>query len=119
MIVDRGGDRILQPLGIRLLDHHGSRSEAAQDDEHPEEPGQLVRGGDVGQAVDGGGLEKLLYSSHADGPLETEITTQCTFIQTALSKINHTFQSFKVVFLNTHSVDVEKFALQKARKPLN
>ena len=71
-IVDSRGDGILPPAGIRLLDQHGSRSEAAQDDEHPEEPGQLVRGGDVGQPVDGGGLEELLHNLHTAGVSDTE-----------------------------------------------
>ena len=74
-IVDSRGDGILPPAGIRLLDHHSSRNEAAHDDEHPEEPGQLVRCGNVGQPVDGWGLEELLHNLHTAGLSDTEQNT--------------------------------------------
>ena len=54
------------------MDHAGSQREASQDNDHPEEPGHLVRGGDVGQPVDGGGLEELLHNLHAGGVSDTE-----------------------------------------------
>ena len=48
-------------------DQQGGPAEAGQDDDHPEDPRQLVRGGDVGQAVDGGGLQELLDNLHGGG----------------------------------------------------
>ena len=58
---------------IGVDDQHGSPGEPGQDDEHPEEPRQLVRGGDVGQAVDGGGEEELLHYLHPGGLAVTEL----------------------------------------------
>ena len=53
------------------MDHNGSPSEASENDEHPEQPGHLVRGGNVSEPVDGGGLEELLHNLHAGGLSET------------------------------------------------
>ena len=65
-VVHRRRDGTGRPASVGHPDQHGRPSEAGQDDKHPEDPRQLVRGGDVGQAVDGGGLEELLDNLHGD-----------------------------------------------------
>ena len=54
----RGGDGALLPASKWLEDQRGRAGEAGQHHRQPEELQELPRGWDVGQAVDGGGVEE-------------------------------------------------------------
>ena len=57
---DRGGDWVLSPVGKASVDQNSRREEARDDDERPEEfDSHRLGGGNVGQAVDGGGVQEL------------------------------------------------------------
>ena len=62
-----GGDRTGGPAGEGLLDQDSGSNESSDDDREPEESDETSGGGDVDQAVDGGGLQELPDNLHSAG----------------------------------------------------
>ena len=50
-----------------LIDQDSGSREACYDDTEPQESDQTSVGGDVDQAVDGGGVQELRHTLHYDG----------------------------------------------------
>ena len=62
-----GGDRAVPPVCHGLVDHQAGHAEPTDHHHHPEQPGELVGGGDVDQAVDRRGLQELFQLVHSKG----------------------------------------------------
>ena len=64
-----GGDWTVGPVGKRLMDQDKRSYEASDDDTDPEQSDQPSFTSNVGQSMDGGGLQELLHTFHSRGLL--------------------------------------------------
>ena len=66
--LDGGGHWIVGPAGKGLVDQECRSRKSSKDDKDPEDPRNSSASGDVGEAMDGGGFQKLLDGSlHRSG----------------------------------------------------
>ena len=70
--LDGGGDWTARPVSEGLVDQDSGSTEAGDDDTEPEKSDGAPGGGEVHQAVNGGGLKELFESLHSPALLVTE-----------------------------------------------
>ena len=75
-----GGDWADCPAREGLVDQHSSSCEARDDHTDPEESDETSAGGQIDEAVDGGGLQKLLDPLHGDPLQQTKLMCRVVIV---------------------------------------